>query len=507
MNTKVLIANRGEIAIRIANACKKIGMRACGIYSEADKESLHIRYCDEATNIGGSSPLESYLVIDKIIQAANRMSCEMIHPGYGFLSESPKFAKRCDEEGMIFVGPSSDAMAISGDKVKARDAASKVASVVEGGEVSSEEEALSLVDKIGFPVILKAVEGGGGRGLRILRSSEEVHDRFASAQSESMMSFGSGRVYIEQYLEKPKHIEVQIIADSSNIVQLGERECSIQRRHQKLIEETPSFALTKELRYDILCKAVSIMKEINYDNAGTVEFLLKGDKYFFMEINARVQVEHPITEVVTGVDIVEQQLRVASGQGLSVRQEEITSAGHAIECRINAEHPVSFAPISGVVREFVPPKGQGIRVDTALYSGYSIPQFYDSLIAKLISHGNNRMDAINRMISALSTLRISGIPTSIPFHISALRDASFLDGTYDTSFIEKVKPFSSKEGELAAAILSLIPRRTRFRIEYLIDEESKTHQDAWNLSRYDWADPYDVHYRQFIGWKPNWKLW
>jgi acetyl/propionyl-CoA carboxylase alpha subunit len=301
-------------------------------------------------------------------------------------------------------------------------------------------------------------------------------------------------------LENPKHIEVQIVADSSNIVQLGERECSIQRRHQKLIEETPSPELTKELRHDILCKAVSIMKEINYDNAGTVEFLLKGNKFFFMEINARVQVEHPITEVVTGVDIVEQQLRISLGQGLSIRQEEITSTGHAIECRINAEHPISFAPVSGLVEKFVPPMDPQIRVDTALYSGYSISQFYDSLIAKVICHGNNRKCAIDRMISALSTLRISGIPTSIPFHISALRDPSFLDGTYDTSFIEKVKPFSSKEGELAAAILSIMPRRTRFRVEYLIDEESNAHQDAWNLSRYDWADPYDVHYRQFIGW-------
>jgi acetyl-CoA carboxylase biotin carboxylase subunit len=500
MNTKVLIANRGEIAIRVANACKKIGVRPCGIYSEADKGSLHIKYCDEAINIGGSLPLESYLVIDKVLQAANRLGCDLIHPGYGFLSESPNFAKRCNQEGLIFVGPSADVMAISGDKVKARHAASKVASVVEGDEVSSETEALSLVDKIGFPVILKAVEGGGGRGLRILRTRTEVSERFASAQTESMMSFGSGRVYIEQYLENPKHIEVQIIADSNNIIQLGERECSIQRRHQKLIEETPSFALTKELRHDILCKAVSIMKEINYDNAGTVEFLLHGDKFFFMEINARIQVEHPITEVVTGVDIVEQQLRVALGQGLSIKQEEIKSNGHAIECRINAEHPMSFAPVSGVVAEFVPPSGREIRVDTALYSGYSIPHFYDSLIAKLICHGNNRNDAINRMIFALSALRISGVPTSIPFHISALKDSRFLDGTYDTSFIENVKPYSSKTGELAAAILSILPRRTRFKIKYMVNEGSQIHYDAWNLSKFDWADPYDTYYRQSLEW-------
>ena len=494
MNTKVLIANRGEIAIRIAKACKKAGMIPYGIYSEADKESLHIKYCEGAVNIGGLLPIESYLVIDKAIEAANKLSCDMIHPGYGFLSESPKFAERCKKEGIIFVGPSTEVMAISGDKVKARRAASKVASVVEGDEVSSEDEALSLVDKIGFPIILKAVEGGGGRGLRILRSNKEIHERFVSAQTESMMSFGSRRVYIEQYLENPKHIEVQIVADSSDVVQLGERECSVQRRHQKLIEETPSFALTNEMRQDILCKAVSIMKEINYDNAGTVEFLLKGDKFFFMEINARIQVEHPVTEAVTGVDIVEQQLRAALGYGLSVRQEAVNSIGHAIECRINAEHPMSFAPVAGKVKEFEIPVGEGIRLDTALYSGYSIPQFYDSLIAKLICHGNNRMDAINKMIRSLSTLRISGIPTSIPFHSSALRDNRFVNGTYDTSFIENVKPFSSKDGELAAAILSAIPRRARPMMQYL-NEELEANDDAWYASRFDWADPYDVHRR------------
>jgi len=492
MTNKVLIANRGEIAVRIAKTCKKIGVRPCGIYSEADKESLHIKYCDETINIGGSIPLESYLVVDKVIEAANQLGCDMIHPGYGFLSESPKFAERCKREGLVFVGPSADVMAISGDKVEARKAASRIASVVQGGEVSNEKEAYSLVDKIGFPVILKAVEGGGGRGLRILRSAEELHERLASAQSESMMSFGSKRVYIEQYLENPKHIEVQIIADSSDVIQLGERECSIQRRYQKLIEETPSPGLKDEMRQDILYKAVSIMKEIGYDNAGTVEFLFKGNKYYFMEINARIQVEHPITELVTGVDIVEQQLRAALGQGLSVKQETISSKGHAIECRINAEHPASFAPVSGKVNKFVCPSGEGIRVDSALYSGYSIPQFYDSLIAKLICHGSDRKEAIERMNSALSAFRISGIPTSIPFHISALRDNRFVDGTYNTSFAENVKFYSSKSGELAAAILAAISRGTRPKMIYMKQDLHKG-DDPWNVSRFDWANPYDTH--------------
>lgn len=492
MDTKVLIANRGEIAIRIAKTCKKIGIRPYGIYSEADKTSLHIKYCDEVIDIGGSLPIESYLDIDKVIDAANRLGCDMIHPGYGFMSESPNFAERCKKEGIVFVGPSTDAMAIAGDKVKTRNAGSKVAPVVEGGEVSSEEEAFSLVDKIGFPVILKAVEGGGGRGLRILRSPNEIRKRFASARTEAMMSFGSGRVYIEQYLENPRHIEVQIVSDGSNVVQLGERECSIQRRHQKLIEETPSMALTEETRKDILLKAVSIMREINYDNAGTVEFLFKDNRFFFMEVNARIQVEHPITEAVTGVDIVEQQLRVALGLGLSIKQDTVRSKGHAIECRINAEHPLSFAPASGEVKTFAAPSGEGIRVDTALYSGYSIPQFYDSLIAKLICHGADRRQSIERMNFSLSALRISGIPTSIPFHISALRDKRFVNGTYDTSFVENVIPFSSKNGELAAAILSVLPKRTGAKMMNIKPELGIT-EDAWDFSRFDWADPYDIH--------------
>jgi acetyl-CoA carboxylase, biotin carboxylase subunit len=492
MNCKVLIANRGEIAIRIAKTCRKVGIKPYGIYSEADKESLHVKHCDEAFNIGGSLPLESYLMVDKVIDAAKNLGCDMIHPGYGFLSESSKFAKRCKKEGITFIGPSAEVMAISGDKVKARQVASRVAPVVDGDEVSNEKEAIELIDKIGYPVILKAVEGGGGRGLRILRSAEEIQERFTSSQTESMMSFGSGRIYIEQYLENPKHIEVQIVADNSDVIQLGERECSIQRRHQKLIEETPSAALTNETREMILQTAVEIMEEIDYNNAGTVEFLFKDNRFFFMEINARIQVEHPITEVVTGVDIIEQQLREALGHGLSIKQETIKPKGHAIECRINAEHPISFVPFSGKVSKFKIPEGDGIRVDTALYPGYSIPHFYDSLIAKLICYGSDRKMAIERMKISLSTLRISGIPTSIPFHISALNDARFVDGSYNTSFVDGVKPFSSKDGELAAAILSAIPEKIASKRIY---KKQELVDDPWIVGRFDWADPFDVHHR------------
>jgi acetyl-CoA carboxylase, biotin carboxylase subunit len=494
MNSRVLIANRGEIAIRIAKTCRKLGIKPFGIYSEADRDSLHIKYCDEAVNIGGSLPLDSYLCVDKVIDSANRLGCDMIHPGYGFLSESSSFVKRCEKEGFIFVGPSLDVMAISGDKVRTKRVASKVAPVVDGDEVSNEEEAFSLIDKIGYPVILKAVEGGGGRGLRILRSAEEIQERFAAAQSESMMSFGSGRVYIERYLENPKHLEVQIVADSSGVIQLGERECSIQRRHQKLIEETPSAALTHETRAVILRTAVAIMNEIGYDSAGTVEFLFKDNNFYFMEINARIQVEHPITEVVTGVDIVEQQLLAASGHGLTIRQETINPKGHAIECRINAEHPISFAPYLGKVREFVIPDGQGIRVDSALYPGYSIPQFYDSLIAKLICYGSDRKKVIERMKFSLSLLRISGIPTSIPFHMSALNDTRFLDGSYNTSFVDKVKLYSTEEGELAAAVLSALAKGFEPTIVYK-NRELEKDDDAWNVSRFDWADSYDSRHR------------
>jgi len=489
-NKNVLIANRGEIAIRVARTCKRLGLHPYGIYSDSDKDSLHIKYCEQSLNIGGSLPQESYLRSDKVIDAANKLGCDYIHPGYGFLSENPKFVERCTSEDVIFIGPPLDAMIISGDKVRARKVASKVAPVVDGAEVSNESDAIKEAERIGYPIILKAVEGGGGRGLRIVNSHQELANAYLSSRSESMIGFGSERVYIEKYIENPRHIEVQIIADDGDIVHLGERECSVQRRHQKLIEETPSPALSTERRNEISQTAIEIMKEIGYKNAGTVEFLFKDSRFYFMEVNARIQVEHPITEAVTGVDIVEQQLLVALGKGLSINQQNINLRDHAIECRINAEHPLNFIPFPGIVKNFSVPKGDGIRVDTALYAGYSIPTYYDSLIAKLICWGNNRHEAIEKMKDSLLSFRISGIPSTIPFHLSALNDTRFIDGYYDTSFIDKMSSFSARDGDIAAAVFSLLPKR----IEFLRGKEEEQQQDPWMNSRFDWIDVFDIYH-------------
>jgi acetyl-CoA carboxylase, biotin carboxylase subunit len=387
-----------------------------------------------------------------------------------------------------------DAMIISGDKVRARKVALRVAPVVDGAEVSNESDATKEAERIGYPIILKAVEGGGGRGLRIVKSHQELANAYLSSRNESMVGFGSERVYIEKYIENPRHIEVQIIADDTKIVHLGERECSIQRRYQKLIEETPSPALSTEKRNEISQTAIEVMNEIGYRNAGTVEFLFKDNRFYFMEVNARIQVEHPITEAVTGIDIVEQQLLVASGKGLSVNQQNIDPKGHAIECRINAEHPLNFIPFPGEVKNFVMPNGDGIRVDTALYAGYSIPTFYDSLIAKLICWGNNRHGAIEKMKDSLLSFRISGIPSTIPFHISALNDTRFIGGYYDTSFIDKMSSFSARDGDIAAAVFSLLPKRIKFLRSKEEEEEQQQQQDPWLNSRFDWIDVFDIYH-------------
>jgi acetyl-CoA carboxylase biotin carboxylase subunit len=487
LSKNVLIANRGEIAIRIVRTCRRLDLKPFGIFSDADKSSLHIKQCEKALNIGGFTPSESYLKMDKIIDAAKQLGCELVHPGYGFLSENSNFAMQCKKEGLTFIGPSYETMSITGDKARSRRVASKITSIVDGDEISSERSAIELAEKIGYPVILKAVQGGGGRGLRILRSFEELKEAFAASKNEAMISFGSDRIYIEKYIENPRHIEVQVLADDSKIIHLGERECSIQRRHQKLIEETPSPALTVEMRNRITETAIAIMKEVGYTNAGTVEFLFKNNRFYFMEVNARIQVEHPITEAVTGVDIVEEQLRIALGNGLSIKQENVRSKGHAIECRINSEHPISFIPFSGTVMKFIVPSVEGIRVDTAIYPGYSIPVFYDSLIAKIISVANSRLEAIEKMKRSLISFRISGIPSTIPFHISALNDARFVNGNYDTSFINQMTSFSSKDGEIAAALLSFMPKR----IEFLKNETQHMSNDPWMLSGHDYIDTFD----------------
>jgi acetyl-CoA carboxylase biotin carboxylase subunit len=469
---RVLIANRGEIVLRVARTCNRLGYSPCGIYSEADKDSLHIKSCQEAISIGGFTPTESYLRVDKVIDAATKLGCEMIHPGYGFLAENSSFAASCERSGFTFIGPSSSTLELSGDKARAREVASSIAPVLPGKEVSNESEALGFAEKIGFPIIVKAVKGGGGRGLRTVYSAEELKQAFASSRDEALISFGSGRVYIEKYLENPRHIEVQILGDSKTgenggAINLGERECSVQRRHQKLIEETPSAALTPDNRAKLLETATAIAAKMKYDNAGTVEFLFKGGAFYFMELNSRIQVEHPITEMVTGVDIVEQQLRIASGDGIAFKQGDVSFHGHAIECRLNAEHPMTFAPFPGVVEKFVPPLSgtasgdKSVRIDTALYSGYSIPPYYDSLIAKLICHAADRGQAIQTMREALISTRITGVPTTIPFHLSALNDSRFLQGNYDTSFVSDLKPYSVKSGEKAAALFAVLPRRLR----------------------------------------------
>ncbi len=491
---KILIANRGEIAVRIAKTCKKLNLIPYGVYSDADLHSLHIKQCKDAINIGGQLPQESYLDIYKIIDAAKKLGCDSIHPGYGFLAESRNFAEICKREGITFIGPSIKAMGLTGDKVKAKEVASKVSPVIIGKEVSNENDALDLSNSIGFPVILKAVEGGGGRGLRIVKTVDELKQAFLSSKNEATLSFGSDRIYIEKYIEKPRHIEVQILADHSNIVHLGERDCSIQRRHQKLIEETPSPALTNVQRTKITESAKNIIKEIGYNNAGTVEFLFKDGEFYFMEVNARIQVEHPITEEVTGIDIVEQQLRIASGDGLSINQKDIKIKGHAIECRINAEHPISFVPYPGIVKKFFPPQDKDIRVDTALYSGYSIPIFYDSLISKLICFGNSRSEVIEKMKSSLSLFRISGVPSTIPFHISALNDRRFVEGQYDTSFIDELKIYTDKNGEMAAAIFTEFPKK----IQFLKNDEER--DDKWMRNRLDWISAFDIQ-RNLSKWR------
>ena len=499
MVKRVLIANRGEIVLRVARTSKKLGLDPCGIYSDADKESLHIKHCKEALNIGGHLPSESYLRMDKIINAAKKLGCEMIHPGYGFLAENLEFSSLCKDEGFIFVGPSPSAMKLSGDKAKAREVASRVAPILKGEEVATESEALDLAEQIGYPVILKAVKGGGGRGLRVIESADDLSQAFSSSKNEALLSFGSDRLYIEKYLVNPRHIEVQMIGDhDSKVIHLGERDCSIQRRHQKLIEETPSPALTSDIREKMIEKAIGVTNEMSYDNAGTVEFLFKGDNFYFMEINARIQVEHPITEEVTGIDIVEQQLRIAMSLGLSIKQEEVKFRGHAIECRINAEHPMTFAPYPGTITKFIPPQNEGVRVDTALYHGYSIPPFYDSLVAKLICHDENRNKAIEKMRMSLLSFRISGIPTTIPFHLSALNDHRFLRGDYDTDFVNGLKPFASKEGEIAAALFSIIPKKIQ-----ILKTEEQEQKDPWLMSKYEdiqFRDSYDGYYLSSSSW-------
>ena len=450
MFKKVLIANRGEIALRVMWACKELGLKTVAVYSEADRSSLHVRFADQAVCIGPPRSIESYLNIPAIITAAEVTGADAIHPGYGFLSESSYLAEICEACNIKFIGPGPQAIRLMGDKSRARKAMTKAGIPVlpgSAGVVEDEEKALRAAREIGFPVILKASAGGGGRGMRIVARAEDVAAAFRAAQAEATAAFGVPDVYIEKYVEAPRHIEIQILADSKgNIVHLGERECSIQRRHQKLLEEAPSPMLTEKLRRRMGRVAVEAAAAVQYVNAGTIEFLVNADgSFYFMEMNTRIQVEHGVTELVTGRDLVKEQIRVAAGQPLSFSQKDVTWAGHAIECRINAEDPVTFVPSPGVIRHYNAPGGPGVRIDTAAHEGCEISPYYDSLVAKVMTHGRDRREAIARMKRALDVMVVEGIKTTIPLHRRIMDDPDFGAGRLTTKFMERYqkKPAAS----------------------------------------------------------------
>jgi acetyl-CoA carboxylase biotin carboxylase subunit len=441
---KILIANRGEIAVRIIRACKELGIKTVSVYSDIEKDSLHVRFADESVCIGPANPTQSYLNIPAILSAAEITDSDAIHPGYGFLSENYHFAEACMTSGITFIGPTPENIRLGGDKAKARQIMRrKGVPVVPGsdGPVATEEMAMKAAKKIGFPIILKASAGGGGRGMRIVREEKDLEQAFYIAQREALTAFGDNELYVEEYIPEMRHIEVQIIADNKgNIIHLGERDCSIQRKHQKLIEESPSpVSTTEKFRKRIGDLGVKAARAIKYRNVGTVEFIVSPDgNIYFMEINTRVQVEHPVTEAVTGIDIIKEQIKLSAGLLLEFKQSQIRLSGHAIECRINAEDSDRFIPSSGKINFLFLPGGPGVRIDTAIYNGYVIPSQYDSLIAKLIVHGKDRPEAIVRMRRALDEFIIDGVNTTLPFHKKVFDHPDFIKGEFNTTFIEKI---------------------------------------------------------------------
>ena len=446
MFKKVLIANRGEIALRIIRACKELGIATVAVYSQADSQSLHVSMADEAYCIGPAQSAKSYLHIPAIISVALTSGADAIHPGYGFMAERADFVDICNEHHIKFIGPSAEAMRAMGDKASARATMikSKVPVTPGTGLIESVDDIRTFADKVGYPIIIKATAGGGGKGMRIVREDYELEDAFNLCRNEAKNAFGNPEVYVEKYLENPRHIEVQVLADSfGNVVHLGERDCSIQRRHQKLLEEAPSPAISEDIRKAMGEAAVNAARAINYEGAGTIEFLLdetdsKNKKWYFMEMNTRIQVEHCVSEMISGVDIVKEQIRAAAGQRLSVKQEDICLRGHAIECRINAEDPDrDFMPFAGKIEGYITPGGFGVRVDSHAYTGYTIPPYYDSMVGKLICWGKDREEARLRMLRALSEYVITGIKTTIPFHREILNDETFISGNFNTSFLEK----------------------------------------------------------------------
>lgn len=443
MFQKILVANRGEIAVRIIRACREMGIQTVAVYSEMDKEALHVHLADEAVCIGPAPSQKSYLNMQNIISATVLTGAEAIHPGFGFLSENSKFARLCEECNITFIGPRPDQIDKMGNKSAARETMIQAGvPVVPGSEgaIKDEEEALALAKVIGYPVMIKASAGGGGRGMRIAHSEEEFLKAFSTAKAEAASAFGDDTMYIEKFVEEPRHIEFQILADAKgNVIHLGERDCSIQRRNQKVIEEAPSVALSEDLRKRMGEAAIQAAKAVDYVNAGTIEFLLdKHGRFYFIEMNTRIQVEHPITELVTGIDLIKEQIKIAAGMPLLIRQEDVRIEGHAIECRINAENPhFNFRPSPGKIGRLHTPGGPGIRIDSAVYSGYTIPPTYDSMIAKLIAYGKDREEAMQKMKRALEEFIIEGVDTNIDFQYTIMNNDSYQRGIFDTGFIQK----------------------------------------------------------------------
>jgi acetyl-CoA carboxylase, biotin carboxylase subunit len=441
MFEKVLIANRGEIALRIQRACKELGIATVAVHSTADADAMHVKLADESVCIGPPQASESYLNIPRLLAACEITGADAIHPGYGFLSENARFAEILEEHGITFIGPTSEHIRIMGDKIEAKETAKRLGiPVVPGsaGAVNSEAEAKEVAASMGYPVLIKATAGGGGRGMKVARSSEEIGMALSTARAEAKAAFGNDAVYIEKYLSKPRHIEIQVFGDGKgNAIYLGERDCSLQRRHQKVLEEAPSPALNDAARKKIGETCAAAMRKIKYRGAGTVEFLYENGEFFFIEMNTRLQVEHPVTEAITGLDLVIEQIRIASGAPLTLKQEDVVFSGHAIECRINAENPKTFRPSPGKITYYHPPGGLGVRVDSGAYQGYRIPPNYDSLIGKLIVHGKNRNECLMRLRRCLSEFVIDGIETTIPLFTELVRHPDIANGDYDIHWLEK----------------------------------------------------------------------
>jgi acetyl-CoA carboxylase biotin carboxylase subunit len=491
MFKKVLVANRGEIAVRVLRACEERGISTVAVFSEADRAALHVRYADEAYPIGPAPSRESYLRIDKIIDVARKAEVDAIHPGYGFLSENAEFAAACRDAGITFIGPSPDAIERMGNKQSARQTvASRDVPVVPGSEKGLRDEELrNAALKIGFPLMIKASAGGGGKGMRVVHEAGQFPAALGAARREAVSAFGDGEVYLEKYIASARHIEVQILADSyGHTIHLGERECSIQRRHQKLIEESPSVAIDEKTRQEIGKIAIAAAESVNYTNAGTVEFLYdnEANKFYFLEMNTRLQVEHPVTEMVTGVDIVKEQIAIAAGRRMRYRQEDIVPKGWSIECRITAEDPANnFLPSSGIITYLKEPTGPGVRVESSLFRGYEVSLFYDPMVAKLIVLGETRAEAILRMRRALNEYRIGGIKTSVPFHQEIMESTEFIWGTFDTSFISRRKlaksdTVSEEHERIAALTATLMAHDAGRRAVHINAANQASHQpDFW----------------------------